>query len=116
MRFALVMVVVLAGACEDEQDAPDKAQRVAECRRLEDHIIRITPRPGANDPETDPQRIAELMAKIPIEDIEQCAAIKDPDAAKKDPAAAAKGIAAIACIQAASSAAAIRACIPAKTE
>lgn len=107
MRFALVMVIVLASACEDEQDAPDKAQRVAECRRLEDHIIRITPGPGGNGPETDPKRIAELMAKIPIEDIEQCAAV---DQSKVDEHKAFE------CMRAANDVAALRACIPAKKD
>ena len=103
MRFiALAMVIVLAGACEDEKDSPEVAQRKAECRRLEEHIFQITPRPGAEHGETDPKRIEELVAKVPIEDIQQCAVVKDR--------------AVIACMQAAPDVAALRACIPAKTE
>jgi hypothetical protein len=101
-RFALVMVVVFAGACEDERDSPEAAERKAECRRLEEHIFRITPRPGGERPEADPGRIAELMAKVPVEDIEQCAAVKDRKV--------------IACMQAAADVTALRGCIPSKTE
>ena len=100
--FALVLIVVLAGACEDEKDTPEQAQTKAECRRLEEHLVRITPAPGAAAPETDPARIRQLVDKVPIEDIEQCAAVKDRKV--------------IACMQAAPSVAALRACIPARTE
>lgn len=103
--FALVMVLVLAGACEDEKESPEVAQRKAECRRLEAHIFEITPRPGATGAErgeTDPKRIEELVAKVPVEDIDQCAAVKDRSV--------------IACMQAARDVAAMRACIPAKKE
>lgn len=100
--FALTIVIVLAGACEDEQDAPEQAQRKAECRQLEEHIFRIMPPPGASSPETDPARLQQLMAKVPIEDIEQCAAIEPHKV--------------IECMQAARDVAALRACIPVKKE
>jgi len=102
-RVALVLVLVLvgAGACEDQKDAPEAAQRKTECRALEKHIFRITPGPGGELPASDPARIAELMAKVPAEDIEQCAAAKP---------------AAITCMLAAPDVATLRACIPAKTE
>jgi hypothetical protein len=100
--FALAMIVVLAGACEDEQDAPEQAQRKAECRQLEEHIFRITPPPGATSPETDPARLEQLLGKVPVEDIEQCAATKDRKV--------------IECMQAARDVAALRACIPVKKE
>ena len=99
----LAMVIVLAGACEDEKDSPESAQRKAECRQLEEHIFRITPSPSTRGgPEMDPGRIQELMAKVPVEDIEQCAAVKDR--------------AVIACMQAARDVPAIRACIPPEHE
>ncbi len=101
MRAALILIIVFAGACEDEKDAPEAAQRKAECRRLEEHIFRITPGPGGELPATDPRRIAELMAKVPVEDIEQCTAAKP---------------AALTCMLAAPDVATLRACIPAKTE
>jgi hypothetical protein len=104
--FALALVIVLAGACEaDNPDAPDVAQRKAECRRLLDHIFRITPQAQgglAGGPEVDPRRIEQLMARVPVEDIEQCAAVELPSV--------------IACMQAAPDVATLRACIPAKQE
>jgi len=103
--FALAMIAVLAGGCEDEKDTPEVAQNKAECRRLEAHIFQITPRPGETGAErgvTDPKRIEELVAKVPVEDIQQCAAVKDRRV--------------IACMQAAPDVAALRACIPTKTE
>lgn len=100
--FALAGAVALAGGCAQEKDSPELAQRKAECRRLEDHIIRITPRPGGGGPETDPAKIEERAARIPIEDIAQCAAVTDRKV--------------IACMQAAPDVAALRACIPGKTE
>jgi hypothetical protein len=104
-RFALILplaVLVLAAGCEDEKDAPEAAQRKAECRQLEEHIISITPQPGAATAEADPARIKALAARVPIEDIEQCAAVKDRKV--------------IACMQAARDVAALRACIPAQSE
>jgi hypothetical protein len=95
--FALAMFVVLATGCE-EQPTGD-TQRMAECRQLEEHILRITPRPGGGGPETDPARIKELVAKMPIEDIMQCAVAEDRKV--------------IDCMKAANDVAALRACIPA---
>ncbi len=102
-RFALVLVMVLAGAgaCEDQKDSPEAALRKAECRQLEKHIFRITPGPGGELPATDQRRVAELMAKVPVEDIEQCTAAKP---------------AAITCMLAAPDVATLRACIPAKQD
>jgi len=100
-RAALILVIVFAGACEDAKDAPEAAQRKLVCRQLEKHIFRITPGPGGELPASDPARIVELMAKVPVEDIEQCAAAK-PEA--------------ITCMLAAPDVATLRACIPAKTD
>jgi len=100
-RVALILVILFAGACEEEKDAPEAAQRKIECRQLEKHIFRITPGPGGELPARDPARIAELMEKVPVEDIEQCVAAK-PEA--------------ITCMLAAPDVATLRACIPAKTE
>ncbi|HEY0483639.1 MAG TPA: hypothetical protein VGD37_39240 [Kofleriaceae bacterium] len=106
MRYvALALVIVLAGACQPPKDLPEVAEQKAECQRLAAHIFEITPRPGetgAERGETDPKRIEALVAKLPVEDIQQCAAIKD------------RGV--IACMQAAKDVAALRACIPAKKE
>jgi hypothetical protein len=100
--FALIVIAVLAGACEEEKETPAQALLKAECRRLEEHLVQITLPPGAAAPETDPARIRELVAKVPIEDIEQCAAVKDRQV--------------IACMLAARDVAGLKACIPAQTE
>lgn len=100
--FALAVVIVLVGACEDEKDSPEKSPRKAECQELVEHIFQITPRPGGRGPETDPVRIRELVARVPVEDLEQCAAVKDRSV--------------IACMQAARDVPALRACIPPKNE
>jgi len=101
-RFTLAIVLVLAGACQKETDSPEVAQRKDECRRLEDHIFEIMPRPGAEHGEADPKKRAELVAQLPVEDIEQCAAVKDRKV--------------IACMQAAPDEKSLRACIPASKE
>lgn len=100
--IALAVVAVLAGACEAEKETPEQARLKAECRQLEEHLFQITPAPGATAPETDPARIQQLVARVPVEDIEQCAAVKDRSR--------------IACMLAARDVAAVRACIPAQTE
>lgn len=129
-RIALVLLVapVLAftAGCDGEADRPETAQhdaaqrtaaqRTATCRQLIEHILQITPRPGSDRPETDPARVKEIAAKIPIEDIEQCAAVKDP--VKEGEPAPPEGQTpkVIACMQAAADVAALRKCIPAQAE
>ena len=100
--FALVLIIALAGGCEGEKDKPEQAALKAECRALEKHLFQITPQTPGGTAEADPKRLEELVAKVPIEDIEQCAAIKDRKV--------------IACMQAAGTVSAVRACIPANTE
>lgn len=97
---ALALLAVLATGCEDEPTGD--AQRVAECQQLEAHILQITPRPGGGAPETDPARIKALVAKLPSEDIMQCAVAEDRKA--------------IDCMKAANDVAALRACIPSETK
>jgi hypothetical protein len=119
-RIALALLVapvlVLTAACDEEAGKPESAQRKSTCRQLMEHILQITPRPGTDRPETDPARIAQLAARIPIEDIEQCEAIKDP--VKKGEPAPPEGQTprVIACMQAATDVAALRTCIPAQAE
>jgi hypothetical protein len=100
--FALALVIALAGGCSDENNKPEEGALKAECRALEKHLFQITPRAPGGAPEADPKRLEELVAQVPIEDVEQCAAIKDRKV--------------IACMQAAGTVAAVRACIPAKKE
>jgi hypothetical protein len=106
---AVAAVLVFAAGCDEGTEVAESAPRAVMCRKLMEHILQITPRPGSDRPETDPARIQQLAARIPIEDIDQCAATKDAaSAAKKD--------AVIACMQAAGDVAALRACIPAQAE
>jgi hypothetical protein len=116
-RVTLAMVLVFAAACEakkvspeaaaasDEKD-PDKDERTpaeiaaatTECLRLEDHVFEIMPRPETGHGEPDPKRRAALVAQLPVEDIDQCVAVKDRKA--------------IACMLKAADEATMRACIP----
>ena len=101
-RIALSIALVFAAACGSEGvDPPDVAQRKAECRRLEAHILRISPESrreldGLSEAEQQ-KRLDKLVAKVPIEDIQQCAAAEP---------------AVIACMQRAPDVAAVRACVP----
>ncbi|HEX8113391.1 MAG TPA: hypothetical protein VF516_36930 [Kofleriaceae bacterium] len=119
-RIALALVVapvlVFTAACDEEADKPETAQRAAMCRQLMAHIFQITPRPGSDRPETDPARIQELVARVPIEDIEQCAAVKDAVKPGEPPPPETQTPKVIACMQAATDARALRRCIPAQAE
>jgi hypothetical protein len=115
-RVALVLIALVAVACDEETDAPGVAQRKAECRQLMDHIVRITPRPGGERPESDPAQIQRIVAQLPVEDIEQCAAIKDPVQPGQPAPPPGQTPRVIACMQAAGDIAALRACIPAQAE
>jgi len=96
--LALAVVIVFAtvfGAC-----APG-ANNTPECKRLQEHIFRISPESrsrleGLSEVEQQNQ-IDQLVAKVPVEDIEQCTAAEP---------------AVIACMQKAADIAAVRACIP----
>jgi hypothetical protein len=99
---AWTIAPLLAAACSTGAvDPPEVAQRKAECKRLEAHILQITPESrGELDRLSEPERqkrLDQLVAKVSIEDIQQCAAA-DPTV--------------IACMQKAPDVAAVRACIP----
>ena len=99
---ALTIATLFVAACgSDAVDAPEVAQRKAECRRLEAHILEISPqtrRELDGLPVAEQQkRLDQLVAKVPIEDIQQCAAAEP---------------AVVACMQRAPDVAAVRACIP----
>jgi hypothetical protein len=101
LGLAVIAFVVL-GACESSAvDSPEVVQRKAACRQLNEHLFRISPESRASIagvPEADQRkRIDQLMAKVAVEDIEQCAAA-DPKV--------------VACMQAAADIAAVRGCIP----
>jgi hypothetical protein len=102
MRLALAGVLVSAAACDPgAADSPEVAHRKAECHRLEEHIFRISPESRGRLqglPEAEQQKaIEQLVATVPVEDIEQCAAAAP---------------AVITCMQAAPDIAALRACVP----
>ena len=101
--LALACALVFAAACDPgAADSPDVARRKAECKRLEDHIFRISPETRsrlAGLPPAEQQKVIDqLVAGVPIEDIEQCAAAEPK---------------VVTCMQAATDIAAVRACIPA---
>lgn len=79
MKYFLLLALALVACSGDEQqDSAELASRKLECRRLEAHIFRITPQltaQFAGMSEIDAQKRAdELAAKLPAEDIDQCAA------------------------------------------
>lgn len=115
-RVALVVIALLTAACEEERDSPAVARRKAECRQLLEHIVRITPQRGGEPPQTDPARIRQLVAQLPVEDVEQCAAVQDPVKPGEPAPPEGQTPKVIACMQAAADVAALRACIPARVE
>ena len=104
--FALTALA--AAGCEETADAPELAARKAECRKLEEHIVQITPPPGGGQAETDPARIQRVVAQLPVEDLEQCAA------ALLDCKPGAPCV--IDCLRRATDPASLRGCIAAKPE
>lgn len=114
MKRATLALLVVAAACggdrpsssaaaaPSDKEAAETASNTAECLRLEDHVFEIMPRPETGHGESDPKRRAELVAQLPVEDIEQCAAVKDRKI--------------IACMLQAADVATMRRCIPAATE
>jgi hypothetical protein len=106
----LALAALTAAGCDGgaEQDPPDVAARKAECHKLEEHIVQITPRRGGGPPETDPAKIQQIIAQLPVEDFEQCAAVLD-DCKPGAPCV-------IDCLRRATDPASLRSCIAAKPE
>ena len=93
--LALPLVIGLVAACTpDAKDTPT-------CKQLREHIFRITPQSQqrlAGRSEAEQRKILDqLMATVPVEDVQQCTAA---DAAV------------IACMLKATDMPALRACIP----
>ncbi len=88
---------------DEDKDPPDVAARKDECRKLEHHLFEIAPEKPAN--------LDEAVAKVPIEDIEQCAAKDEDKKTKVDHKAPA-----VACMMAAPTVDAVRACVPKPAE
>jgi hypothetical protein len=107
--FALGALAALgAVGCDEQQGAPDEAAGAAECRKLEEHIVQITPRPGGGPAETDPARIQQIVAKLPVEDLEQCTAVLKGCKPGKE--------CVIDCLRRATDPASLRGCIAARPE
>ncbi len=89
--FAAVFVIAVYATVHDEnKQSPEVAARQAECRKLARHVIEISPQRGQRSPD-------DVLAKVPIEDIEQCGAAY-PEV--------------VACMEKASDVAGVRDCIP----
>jgi len=89
--FAAVFAIATYATLNDENKvAPDVAARQAECRNLARHVIEISPQRGQRS-------VDEVLANIPVEDIEQCGAAY-PEV--------------IACMQKAPDVAGVRDCVP----
>jgi hypothetical protein len=75
--FAGILTIAIYATVNDEdKESPEIAARMPECRKLMGHLIAISPQSqldglpgGARE-----TRIGELVAKLPVEDLEQCAA------------------------------------------
>ncbi len=93
--FAALFALGIYATLNDEQhDPPDVAARKAECRKLEQHLIEMSPEAAGKNAE-------ELAAKLPIEDIELCGAAY-PEV--------------VACMQRTADLGAARACVPVPVE
>ncbi len=90
---AIFAVGIYATITNEDQDTPEQAARKAECRRLARHNFELAGVPAA--------QLDEAVAKVPIEDIEQCGA-GFPES--------------VACMQAATSIEVLHACVPATIE
>ena len=99
----LFALAVYATLNDHEDDKPEVAARKAECRKLAAHLFEISPVTAGQDP-------APLVAAVPIEDIEQCAA-EDAGKDKVDHKPAA-----VRCMFDARSEDALRTCIPKHAE
>jgi hypothetical protein len=91
---ALFTVGIYATVTDEDKDEPAFAARKAECRKLVTHLIEMSPEAAGKNSE-------ELAAKIPVEDIELCAA-SYPEV--------------VACMQGAANLPAARACMPVAVE
>jgi hypothetical protein len=98
--FIAVASIGGAAACGSDEASPGLAPRVAVCRKLNEHLFRLSPEAHLDGLSEAAQlaQLEKLQAQVPIEDLAQCAAA--------DPAA-------IDCMQKAADLAAVRACIPA---
>jgi hypothetical protein len=98
---AFVAVMTFAGYAtwiNADKDPPDAATRKAECRELAVHFVAISDQ-SHGSPE-------EIAAKLPIEDIEQCAAAdKDKQGNNRKPEV-------LACARDATSVDALKKCLP----
>jgi hypothetical protein len=109
----ILTVAAYATVVDEDQDSPEIAARKAECRKLVAHVFELSPDSqlqGLSGADRQ-ARLDALVAKVPIEDIEQCAAADKDKKTKED-----RKPAAVACMKAASDHAAIQACVPASQD
>jgi hypothetical protein len=101
--ITIFVIGIVATMRSQDEDTAEVAARKAQCRKLERHIFEISPDSGVQSlTGTDREReLDALVAKVPIEDIEQCGAAY-PEA--------------IACMEVATDLAAVATCVPQKVE
>ena len=90
---AIFAVGIYGTVTNEDQDTPEQAARKAECRKLARHNFELSGVPAA--------QLDEAVAKVPIEDIEQCGAALPESTA---------------CMVAATTIDALHACVPATIE
>ena len=104
--FVATFAIGIWATLNDEaKDPAELAARKEQCRKLERHLLEISPEKPAN--------VDEAVAKVPIVDIEQGAA-EDKDKNKKD--AVDKKPPAVACMMVAQTPDAVKACVPKPAE
>jgi hypothetical protein len=114
MAFTAILVLgTYATVTDEDHDPPELAARKAECKKVVAHVFEIAPQSQlATVPPADRgNKLDELVASVPVEDLEQCAA-EDPD--KKTDVD--RKPSAIACIMATRDKGALAKCIPPKQE
>lgn len=70
MKYAVLFVALLGACDEDKPDTAEVAKAKEECKALLEHIVTISPQGEGKNPK-------EVVAALPIEDLQACAA-SDP--------------------------------------
>jgi hypothetical protein len=74
VRHLVLILAVLAACEEDKPDTAELKRAKEECKALLKHIVSISPQAAGKDPD-------EIVAALPIEDIQACMAT-DPEVRK----------------------------------
>lgn len=67
MKYLVIAVLALVACDEGAPDTPEVVAAKAQCKDVLKHIVQITPRGQGKDPE-------QVVAALPIEDIQACVA------------------------------------------